>query len=482
MKNKLILGVVGFFLTLLFFPSCKDSEAAAVLSIGNFTDTIPQTGGKSSYGFTSNASWSIDTTNFKWLHVSPVSGNGSSDSIHLSAGANSTASTRSLIVTIVCENGQERRITVVQSPCIYPDYNTNPIAPDVSGMNSTATQLVAKMKLGVNLGNTLELVNICPAPNKNYFSMLKSLGFNSVRIPCGWYMHGANNATANIPQSWMDSVKTVVQWCVDNDMYVMLNIHWDGGWLEDGGRISAAKKDSVIARQTAYWQQIATGFRDFDEHLFFASANEPYKVNNDAEAAILVSYHQACIDAVRSTGGRNAYRSIAIQGPEAFIKPSAHFPKDATPNRLIYECHNYTPSNFTIMDKESTEGGWGGMFFYWGAGNHSTLEPSRNSYYGEEGDIAAYFQMVKKQYIDKGVPCLLGEYAALQRRTAASNPAPLELDKHNKSVDDWYTYLTKQSLAIGAPVFFWEQGNVFDRTTNAIIDQRTVDAILAGSK
>ncbi len=30
---------------------------------------------------------------------------------------------------------------------------------------------------------------------------------------------------------WLARVKEVVQYCVDNDMYVMLNIHWDGGWL-----------------------------------------------------------------------------------------------------------------------------------------------------------------------------------------------------------------------------------------------------------
>jgi hypothetical protein len=49
-------------------------------------------------------------------------------------------------------------------------------------------------------------------------------------------------------------------------------------------------------------------------------------------------------------------------------------------------------------------------------------------------------------------------------------------------VDAWYTYLTKQCLAIGAKPFVWETGGVFDRVDNVVLDQRTVDAIKNGAK
>jgi len=42
----------------------------------------------------------------------------------------------------------------------------------------------------------------------------------------------ADQTTAEIQSSWLNRVKEVVQYCVNNDMYVILNIHWDGGWLE----------------------------------------------------------------------------------------------------------------------------------------------------------------------------------------------------------------------------------------------------------
>jgi len=268
--------------------------------------------------------------------------------------------------------------------------------------------------------------------------------------------------------------------CVNNDLYVVLNIHWDGGWLEGAGNAADSKKDITIARQTAYWQQIATAMRDFDEHVLFASANEPFNVTSDAEAKNLVAYHQACIDAVRSTGGRNAYRTIAIQGPEEFIKPGRYFPNDRVADRLMFEFHNYTPTSFSILDADPSEGGWGYILYYWGAGNHSAIDSSyRNATAGEEADQLAYFNKMKADYIDKGVPLIMGEYSANRRTSTDPMHVPAEIAKHNASVNAWYTYLTKQCLAIGARPFLWETGGVFDRVNNTIKDQQTVNAIKA---
>ena len=100
-------------------------------------------------------------------------------------------------------------------------------------------------------------------------------------------------------------------------MYVILNIHWDGGWLENN--CTQDKEEEVNARQEAFWEQIATTMRDFDEHLLFASANEP-NVDNATQMAVLESYHQTFIDAVRSTGGKNSYRVLVVQGPSTDIE------------------------------------------------------------------------------------------------------------------------------------------------------------------
>lgn len=471
--------MAGSLIMLLGLFSCKKQNAPASLDLANQTDTIASTGGTKTLSFNSNGAWRIDTTGFGWLKINPIAGDAGDATINISvADTNKTGASRTKLIYLSALNGLARRINIFQPGYIFPSYNTSPVAANASGMSSTATQLIAKLKLGVNIGNTLELNNIEPYPTAAYIKFLKQTGFNAVRLPCGWFLKGGNNSTAQIPQSWMDSVKQVIQWCVTNDMYVFVNIHWDGGWLENN--VSLAKTDSVNARQKAYWEQIATAFRDFDEHVMFASANEP-NCTDDATSKVLVSYHQTFINAVRSTGGRNAYRTLIIQGPDEFIRPGRYFPSDPTPDRLAFEFHNYSPTSFAILDADPAEGGWGPILFYWGAGNHSTVEPIRNATSGEEADQLAFYKKIKENYIDKGIPCVMGEYSA-NRRSASSKYVPKELDKHNNSVDAWYTYLTKQCLAIGAKPFLWETGGVLDRMNNGVLDQRTLTAVIAGGK
>ena len=252
---------------------------------------------------------------------------------------------------------------------------------------------------------------------ESYVKFVKQTGFNAVRIPCGWvWSHLSDPAKAKIDPAWLNRVKEVVGWCVANDMYVILNAHGDNGWLEDN--VNKLKKDSVNAMQKAIWEQIATTMRDFDEHLIFAGANEP-TADNAEQMSILNSYHQTFINAVRATGGRNSYRVLVVQGPstDSYLTSDLMntLPVDPVPNRLMVEVHDYTPSTFTILTDGDVS--WGNMVYYWGAGNHSTIEPDRNATYGEEDAIIAEFQKMKQKFVDKGIPVVLGEYAAW-RRTA----------------------------------------------------------------
>ncbi|WP_332701623.1 glycoside hydrolase family 5 protein, partial [Devosia sp.] len=119
---------------------------------------------------------------------------------------------------------------------LYPDYNTNPIAPNATGMGSTAVQLASKIRLGLNIGNTMEAIGGETAwgnalITESLIKAAKANGFNAIRLPVAWDQY-ANQQTAKIDQAWLDRVKQVVKYCVDNQMYVLVNIHWDGGWLE----------------------------------------------------------------------------------------------------------------------------------------------------------------------------------------------------------------------------------------------------------
>ena len=257
-----------------------------------------------------------------------------------------------------------------------------------------ATEIYPDMGLGYNIGNTMEVPGNQggptgwgnPFPDAAYVKAIKDAGFNTVRIPCAWDSH-ASNGTINA--SWLDSVKTVVDLVINNGMYAILNSHWDGGWLEDHvfdgegydktGLVNSSAA-TVAAKQESYWKQIATKFAAYDEHLIFASANEP-GVNdpwnggadngqwafNETRMQVLKQFHEACIKAVRSTGGNNATRIVVVQAPRTEIDKSpllaSMYPTDpAGDGYTMAEVHFY-PYQFSLMTGGDED--WGKMFYYW---------------------------------------------------------------------------------------------------------------------
>lgn len=474
-----------FLITVISFFFCeKTSNAAPELTVNQSVITFTPEGGTRDLLLASDADWNVSNPFSSWLKLSATTGNAGSTVIRLTTlSENSTGASRSEFLTINASNGQAVRVKVSQLATIYPSYNISPKAPDATGMSSNAAQLAAKIRLGWNLGNTFEAPGGetgwgSPVITEDYIKFVKRQGFNAIRIPCAWnWSHLSNQATAQIDPNWLKRVKEVVGYCVKNDMYVLLNIHWDGGWLD--GNINAVKQDSVNAKQKALWEQIATTMRDFDEHLMLAGANEP-PADNAEKTAILNTYHQTFVNAVRSTGGRNSYRVLVVQGPSTDIDKTndlmTTLPKDQVAARMMVEVHYYTPYQLCLMDGDAD---WGKMFYYWGAGHHSTIETDRNATWGEEKDVNASFNKMKTKFADKGVPVLLGEYGAY-RRTSGKH-VPLDQATHNDAVDYWLTYITKQAKANGMLPFFWDTGGALDRQNYSVKDQRTIVALNAGA-
>ncbi|MDQ0640989.1 endoglucanase [Pedobacter sp. W3I1] len=489
MKNWSQGIFLGFLIVIaLFSSSCKKSEVAAALEVSSLDIKAQADGERTEVTITSNDAWTAAINDaVPWIEIGRTAGGAGATQLQLKFSGNGTGASRYGVVTIKSGNGQARRIKITQIGNLYPTYNLSPKAPDATGMSSTAVQLAAKMHLGINFGNTMESPVEGEWQNskltESYVKFVKQMGFNTVRIPCNWnWSHLSDPDKVEIDRAWLNRVKEVVGWCVANDMYVMLNTHGDNGWLENN--VNAAKQEEINARLKALWEQIATTMRDFDEHLIFAGTNEP-AVENAEQMAILNSYHETFIKAVRSTGGRNSYRVLVVQGPST--DPTKTFtlmntmPKDEIPNKLMVEVHDYTPSTFTILTDGDVS--WGKMAYYWGKGNHSTIEPERNATYGEEDVIDTEFKNIKQKFVDNGVPVMLGEYAAW-RRNAINNPnyLPKDLAMHNKSVNDWTYYLTKQAKANGILPFYWEIGFMLDRANNVVKDQAMLDALIAGSK
>jgi len=112
------------------------------------------------------------------------------------------------------------------------------IPAESSGMESDAPALAAKMNVGWNLGNSLEATSGesasetlwgNPKTTKALIDAVKNAGFNAIRIPCAWNAYIEDPAMYKIQDAWLARVREVVGYAVDNGMYAILNIHWDGG-------------------------------------------------------------------------------------------------------------------------------------------------------------------------------------------------------------------------------------------------------------
>ncbi|UUF15318.1 MULTISPECIES: cellulase family glycosylhydrolase [Flavobacterium] len=482
------------FLSLWACSSDKEGEKAAAKTLTVDTNKIDfvSKGSEASVKINTNVTaWTISNPNSNWLQLSQAGGTSGTITVKITALENTSTEARTATITINSGETSSVQIAVTQAGAavvtsLYPSYNTNPITADQSGMSSTAVQLAAKIKLGWNIGNTLEATGGetawgNPKVTKALIDAVKANGFNAIRIPCSWNQYLENASTAKIKTEWLDRVKEVVQYCVDNDMYVVVNIHWDGGWLENN--ITEAKKVENNAKQKAFWEQIATHLRGFDEHLLFASANEP-AVEDASQMAVLTSYHQTFINAVRSTGGKNAYRTLVVQGPTTDIEKTnklmTTLPTDSAANRMMVEVHYYAPWNFGGLTKDET---WGKMFYYWGANYHSTTDTERNATYGEEADLEKNFKLMKTQFVDKGIPVLLGEFGAIRRTTLTGDALTL----HLASRAYYLKTVVKTAKANGLLPFYWDEGSIgnngfgiFKRSDNSVFDTQALTALKEG--
>lgn len=232
MKFRILYNSLALLIAVILFISCKKDKTAAPaqLSVSPSEALFTANGGSSEVTITSNTKWNIsNTASWCTATASATEGNGK---ITLNAQSNPDAAERSVTISVTA-GSILKEIKVRQSG----KTDTDNIPPDSTGMGSTAVQLAAKFKLGINIGNTLEAIGGetawgNPPVTQALIDKYKQAGFTAVRIPCSWDQY-VDQTTGKISDQWLDRVKQVVQYCVNDSMYVVLNIHWDGGWLEN---------------------------------------------------------------------------------------------------------------------------------------------------------------------------------------------------------------------------------------------------------
>lgn len=354
--------------------------------------------------------------------------------------------------------------------------NTTTYADDEMRDISTM-ELVRDMGIGINLGNTFDA---CPnwyeddwiaqwsegkpkdyekawgSPEitKEIIEGIAKEGFGVVRIPVAWSNMMAHDGTYTINAEYDARVHEVVDWSLESGLYVIINIHWDGGWVNEFPK----DKEESMKRYTHMWEQIADSFKDYDDYLMFESQNEELGWNSiwnpwgdgtgKAESyALCNEINQAFVDTIRKSGGNNPKRHLLISGYNTGIDrtcdPLFKMPNDPA-NRMAVSVHYYSPAGFAILEHDED---WGKAIPTWGTEQ-------------DYASLRSEMDMMKTNFTDKGIPVIIGEYGC-----PTTNKEP-------ESVQRFLSSVCEEAYKRGhCPVMWSTPGGHYDRDACQMADR-----------
>lgn len=283
---------------------------------------------------------------------------------------------------------------------------------------------VRSLKLGFNLGNGFDAYDCtwlndemeyesawCGAKaTPELFDALKEAGFQAVRIPVSWHNHLVDDKYT-ISENWLNRVNEVVDYCIDRDMKVILNIHHDNSkeYFYPSSDYLKQSKNYI----TAIWSQLAERFKDYDERLLFAAMNEPrlvghdneWWINNSADCADAIEciniLNQTFVDTVRKSGGNNSARYLICPGYDASsdgaLNAGFRLPTDPVDNdhHIIVSVHAYTPYSFAL-DSAGTD--------TWTSDNAKNVS-----------DLVGFMNQIYRTYVANGIPVVIDEFGAMEK-------------------------------------------------------------------
>ncbi|MFI7624288.1 cellulase family glycosylhydrolase [Micromonospora echinofusca] len=354
------------------------------------------------------------------------------------SGAN-TAPTTFALNGVTCTGGV--------GPTSAPPTTAPPTTPPPTTPPPTGDPLayVAAMQPGWNLGNTFDAVGSDetawgnPRVTQAQLDAVRAQGFNSIRIPVTWSNHHGPAPAYTIDAAWLNRIKEVVGWALDDGFYVMINIHHDSWqWIN----AMPTDRSTVLNRYNALWTQLAAAFRDASPKLHFESVNEPQFANSsgDAQNAQLLhelnaSFHRI----VRASGGNNATRMLVLptlhtSADQARVDELADTFTQLGDRNLIATVHFYGYWPFSVNVA-------GGTRF------DATAQK----------DLTDAFDRVHNAFVARGIPVVIGEYGLLG------------FDRHTGTIQQgeklkffeflgWYARTKKITTQL------WDNGQHFDRT------------------
>jgi len=319
----------------------------------------------------------------------------------------------------------------------------------------SGTELTRAMTIGWNLGNTFDATGANgmnsetswgqPYTKKEMIDGLAASGIKTLRIPITWHNHIIDTETYTIDPAWMARVKKIVDYAIENDMYVIINAHHDN--FSTPAKMPRAigyypSSDNLAESQRFLynvWGQVALAFNNgYDEHLIFETMNEPRPAGSSSEwwyngsprsldaAKCLNQMNQTALDAIRSSGGNNAQRFVmcpALQASENAASNSPFvMPSDTAEGKLILSIHAYTPYSFAMESP----------------GERSFTQAHKD-------ELTTLFANLKKNFIDKGYPVVIGEYGATNKDNMEDRLA-------------WFDFYISSARKLDIPCILWDNG------------------------
>lgn len=337
-----------------------------------------------------------------------------------------------------------------------------------------AQDVVSKMRIGWNIGNTLDATKDGVWPNEPAYkcetawgnpsvtqelidAVLES-GFNVIRVPVSWVNHVGAAPDYQISENWMDRVQEVVDYAYNKGAYVILNLHH-----EDWNEPYYDNEEAACERMSLMWSQIAERFKDYDEHLIFEAQNEPRKIGTSLEWNggdqegwdVVNATNAAFVETVRNSGGSNPYRMLMLPGYGANSTVGIqHIDIPKGDDRIIISVHAYSPYNFAL--------------------NVNGTDKWNNDTY----DIDKLMSDLKSLYTDKGIPVIIGEFGAMNK------------DNEEERVE-WATYYLTAAKEIGVPCVWWDNGaftgagelfGLFNRYTGEVVYPTLLEAMMQATE
>lgn len=423
--------------------------------------------------------------------ISACSGNAATSSENSSAStttaATTTATTTTKAETTVATTTTKKPETTTAKPATTTTKKTEP-APAATKGNSV--KFSQNLMPGWNLGNQLE-ANSGGTPSETAWGnptiteklikQVKAQGFKSIRIPVSYLSKIGAGPNYTIDSKWLDRVQEVVDMCIDNGLYAIINVHGDGyysikgGWLLCGE--PASEQKTIKAKYKKVWEQIAKRFKNYDDHLVFESMNEEfdgtYNNPNPEYYNNINAYNQIFVDTVRKAGGKNNNRYLLVPGWNTDINYTAgdygfKIPNDST-GRLMISVHYYDPWKF--CGGEEAPG-----IFRWGDSIKGQAIRNRG-----EKHTDAKFDQLYDAFISKGYGVIIGEYGAIDKTYKDSRSTA-----YRAYFAEYVNYAAHKRNIV---TVYWDNGyngdngfGLFDRKNCKVTQPEIIKGIINGAK